>query len=109
MTIEREWYTTEEAARELGLTPSSIRGAAKKGTIKVETIAPRVRAITREEVERYRREHLGRNWDGRRAGVVNERNAAYHRNYRTRKKAEKTQAAANTASDTDAPVDSPVD
>ncbi len=109
MTLERDWYTTEEAARELGVAPSTIRGAARKGTIKVEVIAPRVRAITREELERYRSEHLGRNWGGRRAGVVNERNAAYHRNYRTRKKAEKTQAAANTASDTDAPVDSPVD
>jgi len=105
MTIEREWYTTEEAARELGLAPSSIRGAAKKGTIKVETIAPRVRAITREEVERYRREHLGRNWDGRRAGVVNERNAAYHRNYRTRKKSEKAEAAADIARSDAASVD----
>ncbi len=88
MAIERDWFTTEEAARELGLAPSSIRAAAKKGTIKVETIAPRVRAITREEVERYRREHLGRNWNGRRAGVIDEKNAAYYRDYRARKKAE---------------------
>ncbi len=94
MSIERDWYTTEEAARELGLAPSTIRGAAMKGTIKVETIAPRVRAIMREEVERYRREHLGRNWSGRRVGVVDEKNAAYYRDYRARKKAENAVAEA---------------
>ncbi len=88
MAIERDWFTTEEAARELGLAPSSIRVAAKKGTIKVEAITPRLRAITREELERYRREHLGRNWGARREGHIDERNAAYHRAYRARKKAE---------------------
>jgi len=105
MAIERDWYTTEEAARELGLAPSSIRAAAKKGTIKVETIAPRVRAITREELECYRREHLGKNWDARRSGVVDERNAAYHREYRARKKSEKAAAAADSARSDAASVD----
>ena len=66
--LTRDWYTTEEAARALGLTPSTIRGAAMRGVLQVHVIAPRVRAITREEVERYRREHLGKGgWSERRA------------------------------------------
>jgi len=66
--ITKEWYTTEEAARELGLAPSTLRGAAKRGVLRVHVVAPRVRAITREELERYRRERLGKNgWSARRA------------------------------------------
>ncbi len=66
--ITKDWYTTEEAARELGLAPSTIRGAAKRGALEVHVVAPRVRAITREELDRYRREHLGKSgWTARRA------------------------------------------
>ncbi len=66
--ITRDWYTTEEAARELGLAASTIRGAAKRGVLTVHVVAPRVRAITREELERYRHEHLGKaGWTSRRA------------------------------------------
>lgn len=66
--ITKDWYTTEEAARELGLAPSTLRGAAKRGVLRVHVVAPRVRAITREELDRYRREHLGKNgWSARRA------------------------------------------
>ena len=54
--VTRDWYTTDEAARELGLAPSTIRGAARRGVQRVEVVAPRVRAITREELERYRGE-----------------------------------------------------
>ncbi len=68
MMVTRDWYTTDEAARELGLAPSTIRGAARRGVLRVEVVAPRVRAITREELERYRREHLGKGgWSTRRA------------------------------------------
>lgn len=89
MSIERDWYTTEEAARELGLAPSTIRGAAMRGVlkVKVEVIAPRVRAITRDELERYRAEHLGKRWETRRAGLKDESRATYYREYRARKKA----------------------
>lgn len=65
--LTRDWYTTEEAARELGLAPSTIRGAAKRGILKAHIVAPRVRAITRDELDRYRREHLGKGgWATRR-------------------------------------------
>jgi len=64
--ITKDWYTTEEAARELGLAPSTIRGAAKRGALEVHVVAPRVRAITREELDRC--EHLGKSgWTARRA------------------------------------------
>jgi len=105
VALERDWYTTGEAARELGVAPSTIRGAAMRGTLKVEVVAPRMRVIMREEVERYRREHLGKNWDARRSGVIDERNAAYHREYRARKKSEKAATAANTARSDVASVD----
>jgi hypothetical protein len=66
--IQKDWYTTEEAARALGLAPSTIRGAARRGALKVTVVAPRVRAIAREDLEHYRREHLGRyGWTARRA------------------------------------------
>ena len=29
--VTRDWYTTDEAARELGLAPLTIRGAARRG------------------------------------------------------------------------------
>ena len=77
MTIERDWYTTEEAARELGLAPSTIRGAAMRGVLKVEVVAPRMRAITRAELERYRRENLGKHGgEVTRARAAAERDAA---------------------------------
>lgn len=69
MPLERDWYTTKEAAAELGLAPETIRWAKRAGLLKVEEIAPRVRAISKEELERYRREHLGRGrWGARRGG-----------------------------------------
>lgn len=89
MAIERDWYTTEEAARELGLAASTIRGAAMRGILKVEVVAPRVRAITREELDRYRAEHLGKNWEARRSGTTVEGSrATYHRAYYARRKAQ---------------------
>jgi len=64
----KDWYTTEEAARALGVNPSTLRGAARRGMLTVHVVAPRVRAITPEELERYRREHLGKNgWSTRRS------------------------------------------
>ncbi len=67
MPIERQWYTTQEAAAELGIAPETIRWAKRAGILQAEEIAPRVRAITKDEVERYRREHLGKSgWSTRR-------------------------------------------
>ena len=51
--------TIVEAAAELGLSPRTLRGQAKRGTL-AATQAGRMWLVTREELERYRREHLGR-------------------------------------------------
>jgi hypothetical protein len=58
--MERDWYTTTEAAAELGIEPNSVRVAIKRGQLKPERIHSRLSVITREELERYRRENLGR-------------------------------------------------
>jgi hypothetical protein len=60
VSIERTWYTTQEAAEELGVAPETIRWAKRAGLLAVTEIAPRMRAISVDEVERYRREHLGK-------------------------------------------------
>lgn len=68
MTPQRDWYTTAEAAAELGLSPASLRDALRRGAIHAIALTPHLRAYTREEIERYRREHLGRSgWATRRA------------------------------------------
>ncbi len=64
-----------------------------RGVLKVEVVAPRVRAITRDELERYRAEHLGHNWATRRAGQGDPERAAYYRDYRARKKAQEASKA----------------
>jgi len=51
--------TVKEAAVSLGLTPSTIRNQLEKGVIRGRKIG-RDWSITPREVERYRREHLGR-------------------------------------------------
>ena len=68
MKPQRDWYTTAEAAAELGLSPASLRDALRRGAIHATALTPHLRTYTREEIERYRREHLGRSgWATRRA------------------------------------------
>lgn len=89
MGIERAWLTTAEAAKELGLAHSTVREAVARGRLKVEKVAPRLNAITREELERYKREHSGgQGWEKRKAEgyAPNEQAAAYAKAYRQRKK-----------------------
>ena len=68
MSSERTWLTTAEAARELGLAHSTIRQAIMRGRLQAEKVGPRLNVVMREELERYRREHLGKQgWDKRHA------------------------------------------
>jgi excisionase family DNA binding protein len=97
MPIERSWLTTAEAAKELGLAQSTLREAAARGRLRVERVSPRLNAITREELERYRQEHLGKSgWTKKKApGYTPDVKAAeYARAYRTRKKTRGTLDAA---------------
>ncbi len=53
--------TLEEMARSLGLkNAESLRRQVLRGVIKAERVGNRTYVITDEEVERYRREHLGK-------------------------------------------------
>src|SRR5947209_250827 len=89
LPTDGEWYTVGQAARELGLTPSTMRTLIAQGRIAARLVTPRLNVISAQEVERYRREHLGRQgWDKRRApGYRPSKMAAWARQYRVRRKA----------------------
>jgi excisionase family DNA binding protein len=54
-----EMLTVAQAAHELGLSPVSIRRAVMRKALKVMRLDGRTYLVSREEVERYRRERLG--------------------------------------------------
>jgi excisionase family DNA binding protein len=89
LPTDGEWYTVSQAARELGLTPGTVRYLIAHGRIKARQITPRLNAVSAEEIARYRREHLGRQgWDKRRAPEYRpSKMAAWVKNYRARRKA----------------------
>jgi hypothetical protein len=58
--IAPDLFTVAEAAEMLGLSPSSVRYAVKRGLITPLQVHPRLNAIPRREIERYEREHLGK-------------------------------------------------
>ena len=51
--------TLAEAGALLGLAPVTLRGQASRGVLRARRIG-KTWVTTREEVERYRRDHLGR-------------------------------------------------
>jgi excisionase family DNA binding protein len=51
--------TTAQAAEALGLRPDSVRYAIWRKVLNVVPLDGRTNLISREEVDRYRREHLG--------------------------------------------------
>ena len=59
MSTTPEMLTVKRAAEELGLSPVSVRRAVMRGALKVVPLDGRTNLVAREEVERYRREHLG--------------------------------------------------
>jgi excisionase family DNA binding protein len=87
--------TVAEAARELGVSPATIRGALMRGSITAVQLHTRMNLIPRSEVERYRRERLGR--PGKRPQpdeAVTERQRkqrAYQQAYYRRRKAARQQ------------------
>ena len=60
MSTTPEMLTVKRAAEELGLRPVSIRRAVMRGVLEVVPLDGRTYLVSREEVERYRREHLRR-------------------------------------------------
>jgi excisionase family DNA binding protein len=59
MSKAPEMLTVARAAEELGLSPVSVRRAVMRGALKVVPLDGRTNLVARDEVERYRREHLG--------------------------------------------------
>jgi excisionase family DNA binding protein len=62
MPALENYLTVTEAAAELGLSASALRSAINYGSLRPVRLdkTSRINLISREEVERYRREHLGR-------------------------------------------------
>jgi len=88
--MARDWYTTSEAAAELGLSPATVRDAVRRGAIKAEQVHGRLNGISAAEIARYARENQGgKGWDQRRSHEYTpSRGAGYARAYRERKKAQ---------------------
>jgi len=86
------YYTTTEAAHELGVQPTSLRKVVANGTIAVRYVEELGRnLIAADELERYRSEHAGQQgWTTRKDPSYQPTNsrAAYFRAYRQRKRQE---------------------
>ena len=66
MPVKEGWLTTAEAAEALGLSQATVKLAITRGTLKARKVS-RINMITPEDLEEYRREHLGKQgWDKRR-------------------------------------------
>jgi hypothetical protein len=60
MSAAQELVSLTQAAKELGITPDALRGAIARKALSPVRIDGRTNMLTREEIERYRRENLGR-------------------------------------------------
>jgi excisionase family DNA binding protein len=90
----QDFLTVAQAAQELGITPSGVRTAISEGRLTRTLLHKRTSLIAREDVERYRREHLGK--QGKRPqpeGLTEQqrKQRAYQRAYYQRKKAARSQ------------------
>ncbi len=92
--MARDWYTTSEAAAELGLSPATVRDAVRRGAIKAEKVHGRLNGISAAEIARYAHENQGgKGWDQRRSPTYTpSKGAEYARAYRERKKKQQEQA-----------------
>jgi excisionase family DNA binding protein len=93
--------TVVQAAKELGLSSVSIRRAVMRGTLTVVPLDGRTYLISREQVERYRRERLG-NRGGRKRPDEDlteqqRKQRAYQHEYYQRRKAAREQQPAPAA------------
>ena len=90
------YYTTAEAAKELGLSQAAMQNAVRRGALRAEKIARRI-LIPAAEVERYRNEVQGtRGWEKRKQPdyTPSTKHTEYQRAYYQRKKAVRQQQPA---------------
>lgn len=66
--MSETYITLAEAAERLGLSANTLRLQANRGSLKVERIGKRLLVTTPDEVERYRRENLGKRRGGAASG-----------------------------------------
>jgi excisionase family DNA binding protein len=59
MSPAQELISLATAAKELGVTPDALRGAIARKVLTCVRVDGRTNMLTRAEVERYKREHLG--------------------------------------------------
>ena len=93
------YYTTAEAAKELGLSQAAMQNAVRRGALRAEKIARRI-LIPEAEVERYAREIQGTHgWDKRKQPdyAPNEKQRKYQQAYYQRRKAVRKQPATEPA------------
>jgi hypothetical protein len=89
--------TVGQAARELGITPSAVRTAINEGRLTRILLHARTSLIARAEVQRYRREHLGRQGKRPQPDALTEqqrKQRAYQQAYYQRRKAARQQQPA---------------
>jgi predicted site-specific integrase-resolvase len=60
MPLPPDLVTVAQAAEELGVSPATIRSAIMRGHITPVPLHKRTNLVPRSEIERYRRERLGR-------------------------------------------------
>jgi hypothetical protein len=59
MSSAQELISLATTANELGITPDALRGAIAHKVLTPVRVDGRTNMLSRKEVERYRREHLG--------------------------------------------------
>ena len=95
------YYTTAEAAKQLGVTQTALQYAVRRGTLRAEMIARRL-LIPAEELDRYAREvHGTQGWDKRKQPdyVPSTKHSEYQRRYYQARKARKQRPATEPAED----------
>jgi excisionase family DNA binding protein len=90
--VQYHEHTVEQAAALLGLTAGTVRDLVARGRLRSRKIGKRLHLIHDDEIERYRREHLGKQgWDKRRAlDYTPSRMAVWAKEYRARRQAHGT-------------------
>jgi excisionase family DNA binding protein len=97
----QDFLTVAQAAKELGITPSGVRAAISEGHLERILVHKRTSLVARADVERYKREHLGR--QGKRPqpeGLTEQqrKQRAYQQAYYQRRKAARQQQPATSSS-----------
>ncbi len=82
------YYTTREAAAELGIEWVTVRDAIRRGALEKRPINPRLNMVPEPSLEEYRRARLGQGSQARRLDPTKpvSKGAEYARAYRERKK-----------------------